>query len=57
MLTSKTWSVSSSNQVILLHSSRSRQSKISSAEHINHIRKVVGVDHIGIGADFNGVSK
>eukprot|EP00093_Oithona_nana_P014265 14265.XXX_825187_822227_1 [CDS] Oithona nana genome sequencing. len=26
-------------------------------KHINHIRKVVGVDHIGIGADFNGVSK
>merc|ERR1712062_752044 len=47
----------SSNQVILLHSCRFR-SKISiSAEHINHIRKVVGVDHIGIGADFNGVSK
>ena len=26
-------------------------------EHINHIRKVAGVDHIGIGGDFNGVSK
>jgi len=26
-------------------------------DHINHIREVAGVDHIGIGADFNGVSK
>ena len=23
--------------------------------HINHIRKVAGVDHVGIGADFCGV--
>ena len=27
------------------------------ADHINHIRKVAGVDHIGIGADFQGVTK
>ena len=27
------------------------------ADHINHIREVAGVDHIGIGADFNGVTK
>jgi len=26
-------------------------------DHINHIREIVGVDHIGIGADFNGVTK
>ncbi|XP_067005997.1 dipeptidase 1 [Anabrus simplex] len=26
-------------------------------EHINHIRNVAGVDHIGIGADYDGVSK
>ena len=54
MLTFKTWSVSGYNQVTGV------SSKIIfsfSAEHINHIRKVVGVDHIGIGADFNGVSK
>ena len=24
--------------------------------HINHIRAVAGVDHIGIGGDYNGVS-
>ena len=27
------------------------------ADHINHIREVAGVDHIGIGADFQGVTK
>ncbi|KAF2363023.1 Renal dipeptidase family [Trinorchestia longiramus] len=26
-------------------------------EHINYIREVAGVDHIGIGADFDGVNK
>ena len=26
-------------------------------EHINHIRQVAGVDHIGLGGDYNGVSK
>ena len=25
--------------------------------HINHIRKVAGVNHIGIGGDYNGVTK
>lgn len=25
--------------------------------HINHIREVAGVDHVGIGADYNGVTK
>ena len=24
-------------------------------EHINHIRKIAGVDHVGIGADYCGV--
>jgi len=24
-------------------------------KHINHIRKVVGIDHVGIGSDYNGV--
>ncbi|KAK8397365.1 hypothetical protein O3P69_004822 [Scylla paramamosain] len=27
------------------------------AEHINHIRKVAGIDHVGIGADFDGINK
>ena len=26
------------------------------ADHIDHIRKVAGVDHVGIGADFDGVA-
>ena len=26
------------------------------ADHIDHIRKVAGIDHIGIGSDFDGVS-
>ncbi|CAG0881811.1 unnamed protein product [Darwinula stevensoni] len=25
-------------------------------DHINHIRKVAGVDHVGLGSDFNGIS-
>jgi microsomal dipeptidase-like Zn-dependent dipeptidase len=26
-------------------------------EHMNHIRAVIGVDHIGIGSDFDGIDK
>lgn len=26
------------------------------ANHIDHIRKVAGIDHVGIGSDFDGVS-
>ncbi|CAG2061663.1 unnamed protein product [Timema podura] len=26
-------------------------------DHINHIRNVAGVNHVGIGADYDGVSK
>ena len=34
-----------------------RPFSLTFADHINHIREVAGVDHIGIGADFNGVTK
>jgi membrane dipeptidase len=27
------------------------------ADHIDHIRKVAGIDHIGIGADFDGITQ
>ena len=27
------------------------------SEHINHIRKIAGVDHIGLGGDFNGITR
>ncbi|XP_071538215.1 dipeptidase 1-like [Panulirus ornatus] len=27
------------------------------AKHINHIREVAGIDHVGIGADFDGINK
>ncbi|MGH7695433.1 MAG: membrane dipeptidase [Gemmatimonadaceae bacterium] len=27
------------------------------AEHIEHVRKIAGVDHIGIGSDFDGISE
>lgn len=27
------------------------------ADHIDHIRKVAGVDHVGIGADFDGITE
>ena len=26
------------------------------ADHIDHIRKVAGIDHIGIGSDFDGIT-
>ena len=26
-------------------------------EHINHMRAVAGVDHIGIGSDFSGIDR
>ncbi|XP_071541470.1 dipeptidase 1-like isoform X2 [Panulirus ornatus] len=35
----------------------SKQATISDViEHINHVRKVAGVDHVGIGADFDGIN-
>ncbi|KAK4297643.1 hypothetical protein Pmani_029962 [Petrolisthes manimaculis] len=35
----------------------SEQATISDViEHINHVRKVAGVDHVGIGADFDGIN-
>ena len=27
------------------------------ADHIDHIRKVAGIDHIGLGADFDGITE
>jgi membrane dipeptidase len=27
------------------------------ADHIDHIRKVAGIDHIGIGSDFDGITQ
>jgi membrane dipeptidase len=27
------------------------------ADHIEHIRKVAGIDHVGIGSDFDGISE
>ena len=29
----------------------------SPADHIDHIRSVAGVDHIGIGADYDGIDR
>ena len=26
------------------------------ADHIDHVRKVAGIDHVGIGSDFDGIS-
>ena len=45
------------HDVIIRNSNGNVNFLFFSTEHINHIRKVAGVDHIGIGADFNGVSK
>jgi membrane dipeptidase len=27
------------------------------AEHIEHVRKIAGVDHVGIGSDFDGITE
>ena len=27
------------------------------ADHIDHIRKVAGIDHIGLGGDFDGITQ
>ncbi|XP_033212381.1 dipeptidase 1-like [Belonocnema kinseyi] len=32
-------------------------SVINVAEHIYHIRNLIGVDHIGVGGDFDGINK
>lgn len=32
------------------------QSLYSRAAHINHIRDVAGIDHVGIGAGYDGVN-
>jgi len=34
-----------------------RASLADAADHIDHIRKVAGIDHIGIGGDFDGISR
>ncbi|XP_045596040.2 dipeptidase 1 isoform X3 [Procambarus clarkii] len=35
----------------------SKEATISDViEHINHVRKVAGIDHVGIGADFDGIN-
>ena len=33
-----------------------RASMLQVADHIDHIRKVAGIDHIGLGSDFDGIS-
>ena len=27
------------------------------SDHMDHIRNIAGVDHIGIGADYNGITE
>jgi membrane dipeptidase len=27
------------------------------ADHVDHIRKIAGIDHIGIGSDFDGITQ
>jgi membrane dipeptidase len=33
-----------------------RASMLQVADHIDHIRKVAGIDHVGLGSDFDGIS-
>lgn len=31
-------------------------SNFTQSDHIDYIKKVAGIDHVGIGSDFNGIS-
>ena len=33
-----------------------RATLLQVADHIDHIRKVAGIDHIGLGGDFDGIT-
>ena len=33
-----------------------RATLADAADHIDHVRKVAGIDHIGIGGDFDGIT-
>ncbi len=35
---------------------RSRATLADVADHIEHVREVAGIDHVGIGSDFDGIS-
>jgi microsomal dipeptidase-like Zn-dependent dipeptidase/gamma-glutamyl-gamma-aminobutyrate hydrolase PuuD len=37
-----------------IHSDRRKASVLHAVEHIDHIAKVAGIDHVGIGSDFDG---
>jgi microsomal dipeptidase-like Zn-dependent dipeptidase/gamma-glutamyl-gamma-aminobutyrate hydrolase PuuD len=37
-----------------IHSDRRKASVVHAVEHIDHIAKVAGIDHVGIGSDFDG---
>jgi microsomal dipeptidase-like Zn-dependent dipeptidase/gamma-glutamyl-gamma-aminobutyrate hydrolase PuuD len=37
-----------------IHSDRRQASVVHAVEHIDHIAKVAGIDHVGIGSDFDG---
>jgi microsomal dipeptidase-like Zn-dependent dipeptidase/gamma-glutamyl-gamma-aminobutyrate hydrolase PuuD len=37
-----------------IHSDRRNASIVHAVEHIDHIAKVAGIDHVGIGSDFDG---
>ncbi|MCR4373888.1 MAG: dipeptidase, partial [Acidobacteria bacterium] len=34
-----------------------RATIIQVADHIDHIRKVAGIDHVGLGGDFDGITQ
>ena len=34
-----------------------RATVTDSADHIDHIKKVAGIDHIGLGGDFSGITR
>ena len=36
---------------------RARRQRREVADHIEHMRKVAGVDHVGIGSDFDGITE
>ena len=40
---------------MLINASKTLQSFLISA-HLNYIRKVAGIDHVGIGASYDGIN-
>lgn len=45
------------NSLLLIFQSFKTKGMILNVDHIQHIKNVIGPDHIGIGADYDGIDK